>query len=48
MADVLLTAATRGARDCLASLRAIVGERNVLTGERATRRYTSGIRFGRG
>ncbi|NIE66858.1 D-lactate dehydrogenase [Burkholderia sp. Ax-1719] len=38
----------RAARDLLQSLRVIAGERNVLTGERGTRRYTNGFRFGGG
>ncbi len=48
MADVLTGSVGRATRDLLQSLRSIVGERNVLTGNRATRRYTSGFRFGEG
>lgn len=48
MADVLNISGGRAARDLLQSLRTIVGEHDVLTGERATRRYTSGFRFGGG
>ncbi|WP_036025388.1 D-lactate dehydrogenase [Paraburkholderia dilworthii] len=48
MADVLTAPTGRAMRDLLHSLRSIVGKRHVLTGHRATRRYTSGFRFGKG
>lgn len=48
MADLLSIATGRGTRDLLHSLRSIVGERYVLTDKRATRRFTSGFRFGEG
>ena len=37
-----------GAAGLLASFRAIVGARHVLTGEMQTRRYRQGYRFGQG
>ncbi|WP_244831979.1 D-lactate dehydrogenase [Caballeronia sp. TF1N1] len=48
MADVSSIDTGRAARDLLHSLRSIVGERYVLTDKPATRRFTSGFRFGDG
>ncbi|WP_233858504.1 D-lactate dehydrogenase [Paraburkholderia sp. HD33-4] len=48
MADVLTVSMGRAAQDLLHSLRSIVGKRNVLTGDRETRPFTNGFRFGGG